>query len=138
MLNKKQGRIAIVYVLLQVVVWAKSIWFFLLFGYGKVLHFNEAAFPAGMIVLDYFFHETVHVLIGLLALLFGYNMQKLDWNRLVAVVLVAVFLHNLFYWITASHPSIEYAVFDFARDFAILLLVVIVGFAIRKFRERYL
>ncbi len=132
MFNNRLRKIGLVYLALQAVIWAKCIAFFLLFGFGKSMDFNAQAFPAAALLFDFFFHNAMHVGIGILALLFGKNMQKIEWIKLVAVVFVAVALHNALYWFTASHPTAAYSAFDFARDSGLLLAFVVAGFALKK------
>jgi hypothetical protein len=141
MFNRKTRRIAIAYMALQVVIWAKCALFFAWFGHGKSMPFNLQDFPADAIQFDFFFHNGVHVLIGVLALLFGASIQKIELRKLAAVALAAaklaaivaaaVALHNVAYWLTATHPSIEYAGFDFARDSVMLFAFVLAGFLLK-------
>ncbi len=125
-------KVAITYVVLQVIIWVKCAAFYLLYGAGSVASFNRFLFPANAIAFSFFFHEAMHVAIGILALLFGKNLKKIEWLKLVAIIFVAVFIHNLAYWFTLSHASISYSAFDFARDSVILLIVVLVGYALGK------
>ncbi len=69
----------------------------------------------------------MHVLIGILALLFGRFSQKLIWKDFFAIVFAAVALHNFAYWLTYSHPSALYSAIDFAVDFAVLSVFVLAG-----------
>jgi len=130
--EKGNLRIAVTYVALQVVIWAKCALFFALYGAGRVAKSNEFLFPADAIAFNFFFHEAMHIAIGVLALLFGKNLKKIEWLKLVAIVFVAVFIHNLAYWFTWSHASISYSVFDFATDSVILLAVILVGYVLGK------
>ena len=132
MFEKGNLKIAIVYVLLQVVIWIKCAGFYLLYGAGRVASFNSFLFPADAIAFNFFFHEAMHVAIGVLALLFGKNLKKIEWLKLVAVIFIAVFIHNLAYWFTWSHESIAYSAFDFASDSAILFVVVLIGYVLNK------
>jgi len=173
MFNRKERRIAIAYMALQVVLWAKCALFFAWFGHGKSMPFSFQDFPADAIQFDFFFHNAVHFLIAGLALLFGASMQetfgksfikkpfavakalgkqfasqkkvampqKIELMKLAAVlpaaaklaaiVAAAVALHNVAYWFTATHPGIEYTLFDFARDFAMLFAFVLAGFVLK-------
>ncbi len=130
-------KIAITYVALQVIIWIKCTAFYLLYGAGRVANFNSFLFTADAISFNFFFHEVMHIAIGVLALLFGKNLKKLEWIKLVAVVFVAVFVHNLAYWFTWSHASIAYSMFDFASDSVILLAVVLVGYVLGKSWTRF-
>ncbi len=141
MFNQKERRVAIAYMALQVVIWAKCALFFAWFGHGKSMQFSLQDFPADAIQFDFFFHNGVHVLIGGLALLFGASLQKIELRKLAAVVLAAaklaaivaaaVALHNVAYWFTATHLGIEYTLFDFARDFVLLFAAVAAGFLLK-------
>ncbi len=136
MFNQKTRRIAIAYMALQVVIWAKSALFFAWFGHGKSMQFSFNDFPEGAIVFDFFFHNAVHFLIAGLALLFGASLKKIEWQKLVAIVLAAVALHNVAYWFTATMPSIEYTLFDFTRDSVMLFAFVAAGFILRLLLHR--
>lgn len=137
MFNQKERGIAIAYMALQIVIWAKCALFFAWFGHGKSMPFSFQDFPADAIQFDFFFHNAVHFLIAALALLFGANLKKNEWQKLVAIVLAAVALHNVAYWFTATHPGIEYAAFDFARDFVLLFAFIAAGFALNMLWKRF-
>ncbi len=130
--EKGNLKVAIVYVALQVIIWIKCAAFYLLYGAGRVANFNSFLFPADAIAFNFFFHEAMHVGIGILALLFGKNLKKIEWIKLIAVIFVAVIIHNLAYWFTWSHASIAYSVFDFASDSLMLLGVVLAGYLLNK------
>ncbi len=136
MLSKKQKGIAMAYLALQVVIWAKSVLFFAWFGFGKSGEFNLHAFPENAILFDYYFHSTMHVLIGVLALLLGASFERIGWQKLVAIVLAAVAIHNVAYWFTATHPSIWHSIFDFARDSVLLGIFVLAGFGLKSVLEK--
>ena len=132
MLKGKLRKIAAVYIALQVVIWVKSFAFFSLYGFGRVARFNRQFFSQDVILFDFLFHEAMHIGIGLLALWFGKNLKKLELLKLFAIVFIAVFLHNLAYWLTKSHKDILYSATDFASDSLILLAVIVVGYALGK------
>ncbi len=132
MFNRKLRRIATAYLALQLVIWVKCAAFFSLYGFGKVARFNKAFFPAEAITFNFFFHEAMHVGIAVLALLFGKNMRRLEWLKLVAVVFIAVALHNFAYWFSKSHPSLAFNVQDFVSDSVLLLAFVVAGFLLNK------
>ncbi|MDP2973561.1 MAG: hypothetical protein Q8N60_00780 [Candidatus Diapherotrites archaeon] len=132
MFNKQNKKIAALYVALQGIIWAKTIVFFQLYGFGKAGNFNRVFFPQDAILFNFVFHETMHVAIGVLALLFGANMQKIELGKLTVVVFAAVSLHNVSYWFTKSHPSALLSLFDFASDYLILTAFVLVGFALNR------
>ena len=125
-------KIAITYVVLQVIIWIKCTAFYLLYGAGRVASFNSFLFPTDAIGFNFFFHEAMHIAIGVLALLFGKNLKKIEWFKLVAVVFVAVFIHNIAYWLSFSHESLAYSAFDFTSDSVILLTVILVGYVLGK------
>ncbi|MBN2067907.1 MAG: hypothetical protein JW744_05555 [Candidatus Diapherotrites archaeon] len=141
MLSKQQKRIAIAYLALQAAVWAKSMLFFAWFGHGKAMEYSMQAFSNEALQFDFIFHNSVHVLIGLLAIGFGASLRNFELRKpgtalrsagkLAAFVLAAVAVHNFAYWFTAVHPSIEYSAFDFARDCALLLAAVVAGYAVK-------
>jgi hypothetical protein len=125
-------KVALVYVALQIVIWIKCAAFFLIYGAGRVANFNAYLFPAGAIEFNWFFHEAMHVAILILALLFGKNLQKIEWLKLTAVMFIAVFLHNLAYWFTNSHASIAYSAYDFTSDSVMLFAAVLAGYVLKK------
>lgn len=136
MFNQKTRRIAVAYLVLQLIIWVKSALFFAWFGHGKSMQFSFYDFPESAIVFDYFFHNAVHFLIAALALLFGASLKKIEWQKLVAIMLAAVALHNAGYWFSATFPSIEYTLFDFTRDSVMLFAFVLAGFILRLLLHR--
>jgi len=132
MFDEKLKKIGLAYIALQVIILAKCAWFFALYGFGRVDSWNAAFFPANTVFLDFVFHEAMHVGIGILALWFGKNLKRIEWIKLVVVVFVAVALHNVGYWFSSSHAGIVYSAVDFAKDSAILLAFVVVGFFLAR------
>ncbi len=132
MFNAWNKKIAVVFVALQAIIWVKTAVFFQLYGFGKVGDFNRQFFPPEAVLFNFFFQETMHVAIGILALLFGANIQKIAWRKLLAVVGAAVSLHNVSYWFTESHPSAVFSLFDFASDYLILTTVILIGFKLKR------
>lgn len=130
-------RVAIVYVALQVVIWIKCAAFFAIYGAGRVADFNAYLFPPDAVVFNFFFHEGMHVAIGILALLFGKNLKRIEWIKLVAVIFVAVLVHNLAYWFTNTHISVAYSAYDFSSDSVMLLAAVLAGYALKKAWMRF-
>ena len=130
--NRKLRWIAIAYILLQVVIWVKCIAFFAWFGYGMSGTFNVTAFPEWALAFDFFFHSGMHFAIGILALLFGKSIGRVEWPKLVAVVFAAVAVHNVAYWFTASHQYAWYSALDFTRDSLILFAFVVAGHVFGK------
>jgi hypothetical protein len=109
----------------------------LLYGAGRVANFNAYLFPEAAVSFNFFFHEAMHVAIFVLALLFGKNLKRVEWAKLVGVVIVAVFLHNLAYWFTNAHSSFAYTVYDFFSDSAMLLAAVLAGYVLKKLWPRF-
>jgi len=132
MLSKKNTRIALIYLLLQGIIWVKSAAFFAMFGHGKALEFVQGNFPPEALAFDFIFHEGMHVAIGILALSFGKNIKKIAWAKLAALIAIAVFTHNVGYWLTASHPGITYSLIDFTRDSIILMAFVVAGYYLKR------
>lgn len=132
----KNSLVAAVYLLLQAVIWIKCWVFFALYGAGRVMAANSFLFPQDAVVFNYYFHEAMHVAIGILALLFGKNLKKIEWLRLIAIIFGAVAVHNVAYWFTWSHPNILYSVYDFCYDSTLLLVVVLVGYFLGKIFSR--
>jgi hypothetical protein len=134
---KKLARIALAYAGLQAVIWVKAFAFFFSYGYGAVGRYNQLFFPQEAILFNFWFHEGMHVAIGVLALAFGKNLAKVEWSRLVPAVLAAVAIHNVAYWFTRVHSSLMASVKDFVSDFVVLLAFVLLGFALRRQINRF-
>jgi len=132
MLNRNALRAAWAYAAIQAAIWAKCALFFCWFGRGKVMQFSIGLFPGNAIFFDYYFHETMHVLIGICALWFGKNIGKFEITKVTVIVFAAVALHDGIYWLTASHPSPAYSAVDFARDSVLLFAFVAAGFALGR------
>ena len=132
MFNDKLKRIAVVYVAVQVVIWAKAAWFFMAFGYGSVSPYNIIFFPPEMVTFSNVFHEAMHVAIGILALLFGKNLVKIEWPKFLATLAVAVTIHNVAYWFTKAHLSFSFSVMDFFADAIVLSAFVLLAFSLKK------
>jgi len=128
--------ISAIYIAVQAVIWAKCAFFFSQFGHGRVALFNQAAFSAQAIAFDHWFHFSAHILIAIIALLFGWFLQKIEWKRLVLAILAAVALHNIAYWLTSSFPSPQAIILDFAEDSIILLIAVLFAHFARKIIQR--
>ena len=132
----KNSLIAAVYLLLQVAIWIKCTAFFALYGAGRVAQFNSYLFPLEAVQFNFFFHETMHIAIAVLALLFGKNLEKIRPLKLVATVFAAVAVHNVAYWFTNSHQSLLYSAYDFSYDSTLLLVVVLAGYFLKKIFAR--
>ncbi len=135
-LGRRTLIIALAYLAVQAVVWAKSLYFFSLYGHGKSAVFSLDAFPAEALQFEHFFHNGVHVAIGVVALLFGMNLKRIDCVKLLAIVFIAVGLHNVGYWLTFSHPSPIHSIVDFTRDSLLLLAFIVAGFSLKKIFAR--
>lgn len=132
-LNTKD--LAFFYFLTQQIIWIKSIWFYSLFGFGKVLHHSIAFFPEWAVMFDFLFHSAAHIIIGITALMYGYKLKILKATNLTLVVISAVLLHNFFYYLTYSHPDIYYSIKDFVIDSIILMTTIFAGFLIHKLKQ---
>lgn len=130
-------KVALVYVALQVAIWIKCAAFFALYGAGRVANFNVYLFPPAAVSFNFFFHEAMHVAILILALLFGKNLKRIEWAKLVAVIIIAVFIHNFVYWFTNSHVSLAYSAYDLASDSVMLLAAVLTGYVLKKLWPRF-
>ena len=127
-------RISIAYIAVQALIWVKSFAFYVVYGFGKVTPHNWAFFPKSVLSPDLIFHTLGHISIGVLALLYGKNLKEFKASKVIPAVFVAVFLHNVAYWLTNSHPSNFYSVIDFGLDAAMLLSFVALGFVLSKWR----
>jgi hypothetical protein len=120
------------YVTIQALIFVKVVAFFSLFGHGVsyyglplVLDVPFAAVPLfGNLfhVWEFFFHQIMHVLILFWTLLLAKHIVKVNWATLGKLFFVAVVLHNVGYWFTASHPSLLFSAKDFVTDFVALAL----------------
>lgn len=118
------------YVGIQVLLLAKVLIFFLFFGKGISytgqpvwLNIPFIAVPVfGNIVhvAEYVFHQFVHVAIFFWVFALARELKDVRWGKMILLYLVAVTLHNVGYWLTASHPSLLYSMRDFATDFIAL------------------
>jgi len=120
------------YVTIQSLIWVKVLVFFFLFGHGVsyvgqplVLAVPFAAVPvfANLYqVWEFFFHQLMHIFILFWVLLLAKHVVKVNWLELGKLFLVAVVLHNVGYWLTASHPTFVFTLQDFATDLVALFL----------------
>ena len=120
-------RLFFLYIALQAIIWLKVAVFFFLFGTGvlasslsRVLS-GAASFPQ---LFDFAFHQSMHVLIFCIAVWFGSHAGRLPLKKSLALMLVAVALHNVAYWFTTPFGAVFNA-FDFIGDFAVLSLVIL-------------
>ena len=120
------------YVTIQALILVKVIVFFFLFGHGTAAFgqpfvlslplIGVPVFSSPIIVWEFFFHQLMHIFILFWVLLLAKHVVKVNWLEIGKLFFVAVVLHNVGYWITASHPSILFSVHDFATDFIALVL----------------
>jgi len=120
-----------IYLLVQAIIWAKCLVFFQWFGSGTIRFFNAYKFSAWAVQFDFLFHQSMHVAIAILAIGFGLTLKKTGFPRLLALVFVAVALHNVAYWLT-SFASFRYHFEDFFFDCTLLLLFVLLGVSLKK------
>lgn len=132
MLNEGQKKVATAYAVVQLGIWAKSLAFYLLYGRGKVMLFSVNEFPPEARFFDYWFHIAGHIVIAVLALLFGMRTEKIEAKKFVAVIVAAVALHNFAYWLTRAHPSALYSVRDFFVDSVLLSAFILAGFLMKN------
>jgi hypothetical protein len=129
------SRIELFYVVLQLLIGVKCLFFFFFYGRGRAMPFSLFDFPSDALFFDFVFHELMHVLIGLLALVYGMNVPEFRVGFLLPRIFFAVFIHNFFYWLTNVHPSVIYSVIDFGSDSVILLSFVFTGFLLGKWNK---
>ncbi len=118
------------YVLIQLLILVKVVLLFFWLGQGisyrgqpTFINLPFIAVPAfGSIihVLDYAFHQLMHVSIALWVFLLAKHMHQFKPFSIFRLFLVASLLHNVGYWITKSHPSWAYSLQDYVTDFVAL------------------
>ncbi|MDP2666180.1 MAG: hypothetical protein Q8P05_01605 [Candidatus Diapherotrites archaeon] len=118
------------YVALQVLIFIKVILFYIFLGHGvsyagqpmwlDLPFIGIPVFGNPIHVFDYIFHQLMHALIFVWVFLLAKHIRKIEWKNLALLFLVAVVLHNIGYWLTASHPSLAFSVRDFLVDYASL------------------
>ncbi len=115
------------YLLIQVVIWIKVAIFYSLYGHGIVfgtfappnLEFLTV-FPFNF---DWIFHQTMHLLIFFALFLFARRVKEPDNFQLTIFFAIAIFLHNVSYWLTAVFSNLSSLVIDAASDFALLFIL---------------
>ncbi|MDP3742124.1 MAG: hypothetical protein Q8R15_02300 [Candidatus Micrarchaeota archaeon] len=121
------------YVAIQVVLWAKVTLFYFLYGQGILLRLIEPAytlapllmpqvFTSGLLILDWLFHNLVHLALGVSIFLFARRVKKINLTELLLMILVADVLHNVGYWFTNSFTSLLSMGLDFVDDFVLMML----------------
>lgn len=76
--------------------------------------------------LHFAFHQTVHVLVFALAFAFGWNARFLRKRHALALAMIGTALHNAGYWVVeAPYRTLAFNVADFARDFLLLVAVLL-------------
>jgi len=122
---KKYWRIFFFYLLVQIVIWIKAALFFQWFGAGQVSLSNQHLFPSQALLPDWVFHEAMHVLIAVAAFSFGRKLDKINYMKLFLIVLIAVVLHNIGYWLTNVFNTFYGLILDFAMDTIVLFAFII-------------
>ncbi|MEM4257468.1 MAG: hypothetical protein QXD98_03850, partial [Candidatus Diapherotrites archaeon] len=79
--------LAINYLGIQIIIWLKSLYYYSLFGFGKVLPHSKKFFPDWAITLDTIFHFTGHVIIGIIAIAYGYKIKKFKLNNIIPTII---------------------------------------------------
>lgn len=132
------------YIAIQIVLWVKLAIFYFLFGQGILLRLLEPqytfapflapqVFTSNLLVLDWFFHTTVHVALGVMFYLFARRMGKsIKLTELVPLVLAADALHNVGYWFTNSFTSFNGLALDFVDDFVLMTLFIYLFYFLSK------
>lgn len=118
------------YLSIQVLIWIKVLFTFLLFGMGiaysaqpVLIHLPFVFVPVfqnSFQVWEWLFHQVMHVSIALWVFLLAKHMRKIKFFEIATLFLVAVVLHNIGYWLTSAHPSLVYSANDFLLDYAAL------------------
>lgn len=119
------------YVLIQATIWIKTIVFFLVLGVGISYRSQPVLIQLPFIALPYFqdnifflldflFHQLMHVAIALWVFLLAKHLKEFKPFSLAKLFFVAVVLHNISYWFTRSHASLEYSLKDFVQDYIAL------------------
>lgn len=118
------------YVAIQFLIFIKVLAFYPVFGHG-ISYFGQplawdipfAALPVfgnWIHVLDYFFHQAMHLSIALWVFLVAKHVKRIDIFSYALLFVLAAVLHNAGYWITAAHPNWNYSVLDFFIDYVSL------------------
>ncbi len=119
------------YVLIQLLIWIKTIIFFFVFGKGlsyqgqpTLVNIPFIALPFfdgnPIFILDYAFHQSMHLSIALWVFLLAKHMKEFKFFSMAKLFFVAVILHNVSYWLTRSHASLAYSIKDFIQDYIAL------------------
>lgn len=119
------------YVSIQVLIWIKTIIFFLVLGAGisyrgqpVLISLPFIALPEYhnniLFLLDFLFHQLMHVAIALWVFALAKHMKVFKPWAIAKLFAVAVLLHNISYWLTRSHVSLEYSLKDIFTDYIAL------------------
>jgi len=120
---------AVFYTVIQIVIWIKVAIFYSLYGHGYFVAGPFAPFiapqllTAPFLLFDYVFHQIMHLLIFLALLLFARRIEKPNNLQLAVFFAVAVFLHNVGYWLTNVFDTLPALFADAALDFAALFVL---------------
>ena len=115
---------------IQLIILFKVIIFFAWFGSGisyaglpvylDVPFASIPFFENNVQIWEYVFHQLMHVLIAVWVFLLAKNMKVFDAGSVAALFFIAVVMHNIGYWVTATHSSWLFSVNDFITDFVSL------------------
>ena len=115
------------YVGVNAVLFFKVVLFFFVFGhgisyYGQPIYLDVPfasvpVFGSLVNILDYFFHQLMHLSIAVWVFLVAKHARRIDLVSYALLFALASFLHNVGYWLTASHPSWAYSVMDYFIDY---------------------
>lgn len=123
------------YVAIQIVLWVKLAVFYFLYGQGILLRLIEPTytfapllmpqvFTSNLLVLDWLFHQLIHLSLGVMVFLFARRVKALSLGQLFSIVLAADVLHNFGYWLTNSFSSSLEMYLDFVDDFVLMALFI--------------
>jgi hypothetical protein len=120
----------IFYIGIQAAIWIKVFLFSVFFGTGisylgqpSSFEFPLIGFPVfadAVQFLEYGFHQSMHLLIGIWMFLFAKNVKKVIVGEIAVWFFFAVILHNIGYWVFRAHPSLAFSAFDFISDYLFL------------------
>lgn len=135
------------YVSVQALIWIKTIILFLWIGMGVsyrgqplLLSIPFVALPYYqsnlLFLVDFLFHQLMHVAIALWVFLLAKHMKEFKPFSIAKLFVVAVFLHNISYWLTRSHVSLAYSLKDVLTDYlALWMFLFFFMFVLRFFPQ---
>ncbi len=124
---------ALLYIGIQVVLWAKVALFFYLYGKGVLLQVIEpfytfapilmpGIFASPLLVADWAFHQLIHLSLAVMIFLFARRAPAPKIVQVIPIVLVADILHNVGYWFTNTFATTLDLVVDFGEDFFLFIV----------------